>query len=210
MNAITIANTSMLQLLLEGVLKQPIHLLWINQKIEEELVKRLLQCGFDQLRLKTKDENYKEKVFELLSLTIGTYGSQFEFAVTQFNSMITELLYNQENIAEQMAEFIAVVVENQGPQIATDVVHELTTHIGQTNSQFETMGIKNIGKFLSRLSKLSPKAIYLNIGRLLGFFDCEAYLLRQSLIKMLSNTIIRVFNPKLDPDLPLETRNVYN
>lgn len=109
-----------------------------------------------------------------------------------------------------MAEFIAMVVNKQGPHIATEIVRELTSQIFQINSQFESVGIKNIGKFLSRLSKLAPKAIYLNIGLLLGFFDCEAYLLRQSLIKILGNILIRVFNPKLEPDLPLETRNVYN
>lgn len=34
--------------------------------------------------------------------------------------------------------------------------------------------------------------MYGNISNLLGFFDCEAYLLRQSLIKILSYTIIYV------------------
>jgi len=42
---------------------------------------------------------------------------------------------------------------------------------------------------LQKLSKIAPKAIYGNISYLLGFFDCEAYLLRQSLIKILANTI---------------------
>lgn len=49
-----------------------------------------------------------------------------------------------------------------------------------------------MAKFLSKLSKFAPKAVYLNIGNLLGFFDCEAYLLRQSLIKILSNIIQKV------------------
>ena len=54
------------------------------------------------------------------------------------------------------------------------------------------MGIKNIAVFLQKLSKRAPKAVYGNISSLLGFFDCEAYLLRQSLIKILAYTIMYV------------------
>ena len=54
------------------------------------------------------------------------------------------------------------------------------------------MGIKNIAIFLQKLSKRAPKAVYGNISNLLGFFDCEAYLLRQSLIKILAYTIMFV------------------
>lgn len=74
LNAIALANNNTLHQLVEGVLKQPIHLLWPNQKVEEEFVKRMLKCGFDFLMVKTRDEDQKNKVFELLQLTIGTYG----------------------------------------------------------------------------------------------------------------------------------------
>jgi hypothetical protein len=99
-------------------------------------------------------------------------------------------------MAKPMAEFVGLVVERQGPQIANDIIRDLTKQIFHTDSSHETIGIKNIGKFLSKLSKRVPKAVYGNVGSLLGFFDCEAYLLRQSLIKILRNTIIFVLNPK--------------
>lgn len=46
---------------------------------------------------------------------------------------------------------------------------------------------------------MAPKAVYGSISCLLGFFDCEAYLLRQSLIKILANTIQYVFSPRIAP-----------
>jgi hypothetical protein len=88
------------------------------------------------------------------------------------------------------------MVEKQGYKIAGDIIQDLTKQIFHTDSSHETIGIKNIAKFLSKLSKLSPKAVYGNISSLLGFFDCEAYLLRQSLIKILANTIQYVLNPR--------------
>lgn len=69
-----------------------------------------------------------------------------------------------------------------------------------------------MAKFVSKLSKFAPKAVYLNIGSLLGFFDCEAYLLRQSLIKILSNIIQKVLsvsenNQNDDDDQGIQTAN---
>ena len=40
----------------------------------------------------------------------------------------------------------------------------------------------------------------MNIGSLLGFFDCESYLLRQALIKILSNIIQKVLCESPDND----------
>ena len=68
----------------------------------------------------------------------------------------------------------------------------MTRQIFNTDSSHETIGIKNIAIFLQKLSKKAPRAVYGNISSLLGFFDCEAYLLRQSLIKILTYTIMYV------------------
>ena len=77
----------------------------------------------------------------------------------------------------------------------------MTKEIFHNDSQNETTGIKNVGKFVSKLSKQAPKAVYLNIGNLLGFFDCESHLLRQSLIKVLSNIIQKILcqDTNIDP-----------
>ena len=117
--------------------------------------------------------------------------------MSQNISKIIDLLYNQDNLAVPMAEFVSLCVKRSGSSIAGDIIRDLTKQIFHTDSSHETIGIKNIAKFLSKLSKLAPKAVYGNISCLLGFFDCEAYLLRQSLIKILANTIHYVFNPRL-------------
>lgn len=70
-----------------------------------------------------------------------------------------------------------------------EIIRELTKQIFHNDSSHETVGIKNVGIFLRKLSKLSPKIVYQNISSLLGFFDCEAYLLRQAIIKILANII---------------------
>ena len=146
----------------------------------------------------TKVEDNKEVLFDMLQTCMSTFGGEIKNMMNTFIQTIIDLLYNQENLAKDMAKFVALVVQRQGDsKFASDIIRDLTKQIFHTDSSHETIGIKNIAKFLSKLSKLSPKAVYVNISCLLGFFDCEAYLLRQSLIKILTNTIIYVFNPKV-------------
>lgn len=123
------------------------------------------------------------------------YGDSIKYMQNNNISKIIDLLYNQDNMAKPMAEFVGLVVERQGNQIASEIIRDLTKSIFHTDSSHETIGIKNIGKFLSKLSKLAPRAVYMNLNLMLGFFDCEAYLLRQSLIKILRNMIIFVLKP---------------
>lgn len=82
-------------------------------------------------------------------------------------------------MAKPLSEFVGIVTsQNQENQLADEIIRDLTKSIFHNDSQHETVGIKNVAKFLQKLSKQAPKAVYQNIGNLLGFFDCEAYLLR--------------------------------
>ena len=121
------------------------------------------------------------------------YGSEIKYMQNHNNKKIIELLYNQENISKNLAEFVGLVVDRtKSPQIANDIIRDLTRQIYNSDSSHESIGIKNIAIFIEKLAKKQPKVIYSNIGILMGFFDCESYLLRQSLIKIISYTIIYV------------------
>ena len=195
LNAIALHSQQALKQLYEDVLSKDIHLLWPEQKIEEDFVKCFLRTGFDLLehnQAHTKVADFKQVLFDMLQLCMEKYGSVIKYMQSQNNTKIIELLYNQENLAQNLAEFVGLVIKRQGPQIANDIIRDLTRQIFNTDSSHETVGIKNIAVFLQKLCKKQPRAVYGNISNLLGFFDCEAYLLRQSLIKILSYTIIFV------------------
>lgn len=49
MNAILVSSQDALKLFVEGILSKDIHLLWPEQKIEEDFIKSFLKCGFDLL-----------------------------------------------------------------------------------------------------------------------------------------------------------------
>ena len=43
------------------------------------------------------------------------YGGEIKFLQSHNNTKIIELLYNQENLATNLAEFVGLVVQRQGP-----------------------------------------------------------------------------------------------
>ena len=59
-----------------------------------------------------------------------------------------------------MAEFVGLVVERQGPSIANEIIESLKKQVFNSDSSHESIGIKNIAKFLEKLSKRAPKAVY--------------------------------------------------
>ena len=68
-NAIQQANLNTLKLLVDGVLKKPINLIWPERRIEEEFVRCFLKTGFDMLQhnqANAKTEELKKILFEML------------------------------------------------------------------------------------------------------------------------------------------------
>ena len=47
-----------------------------------------------------------------------------------------------------MAKFVALVVERQGDLIAIEIIDELTKQIFLSDASYESVGMKNISKFL--------------------------------------------------------------
>ena len=85
--------------------------------------------------------------------------------------------------------------------MANEIIRDLTKQIRQDNTTHESIGIKNVGIFLRKLSKRCPKIMYQNISSLLSFFDCESYYLRQAIIKILSNIVQHVLTlENLEPE----------
>lgn len=176
-----------------------VHHFFPSHKIEEDLVKSLIRAGFEMIEcpLNLKQPDLKESVFRLLEQCLQRYKDELKYIMSQNAGKVINLLYAQDNLAKPLSEFVGLMnTPTQENPLANEIIRELTKQIFHNDSSHETIGIKNVAKFLSKLSKQAPKAVYQNIGSLLGFFDCESYLLRQSLIKILSNVIQRVLSPR--------------
>ena len=103
---------------------------------------------------------------------------------------------------------MGLVAQRQDHQLAHAIIKDLTQQIYNKEITLDS-GFRNVAKFLSKLSKQAPKALFLNIGELLGFFDCESYALRQSLIKILSNIIQTVLREN-QADVDENQKRIYH
>lgn len=97
MNAIAQQSQLALTELHKKVLSKDIHLLWPEQKIDEDFVKCFLKTGFDLLehnQIMTKAPEFKQVLFDVLQTCMGKYGNQVKYMQSQNNTKIIELLYN--------------------------------------------------------------------------------------------------------------------
>jgi|LakMenEpi03Aug12_release.lakeMendotaPanAssembly.Ray.scaffolds.fasta_scaffold239995_2 hypothetical protein len=99
--------------MLEGILKKDIHLLWPGQLIDESFVKCFLKASFDLLEHSqaNKQSDFKQILFDILQISMDKYGKNNKYMLSQNITKIIDLLYNQENMATPMAEFVGLVVE---------------------------------------------------------------------------------------------------
>jgi hypothetical protein len=54
------------------------------------------------------------------------FGGDVKYMQSQNSTKIIDLLYNQDNLAPHMAEFVALVSEKQGNVMPNEIIRELT------------------------------------------------------------------------------------
>lgn len=135
-----------------------------------------------------KGQDFKQSIFEILEICIMNQGDQMSDILKNSSTMINNLIYNQDNMAKPLSEFVGIVTQRQGDKFANMIIDDLTYQI-KTNSISHDSGFRNVAKFLSKLSKQVPHVLYLNLRPLMDFFNCESYYLRQAQIKIMSNII---------------------
>lgn len=93
-----------------------IQYLWREQKVEEDVIKSLVNMSFEMLENPnyTKIPEIKECLFQILLKCMDKFGSDLKYMQSQNSTKIIDLLYNQEQMAPYMAEFVNLVTEKQG------------------------------------------------------------------------------------------------
>ena len=113
---------------LKDILEMDLQMLWYEQKIEEDFVKVFVKTCFDMFENQhnTKSAEIKELLFQIMQITMERFGGQIKYMQSQNSTNIINLLYNQENMAPHMAEFVGLVAEKQGNQMPNEIIKELT------------------------------------------------------------------------------------
>lgn len=96
--------------------------------MEEDFIRIFVKTGFDMLENpnNTKVADVKDKLFAILQRTMERFGGDVKYMQSQNSTKIIDLLYNQDNLAPHMAEFVALVSEKQGNVMPNEIIRELT------------------------------------------------------------------------------------
>ena len=190
-------------------------ILFRNKIIEEDLINSMIKICFDILEISNENKNknvaLKEKIFEILQILITKYQANVnvQIILIKLTTKIVNLIYNQESLVNYLADFVVLAINGDSNmnKLAIDIIHEMSKTIFEDDN-FDSQGLKNVGKFMVILSEKSPKTIYNNISSLLRLFDSESYVIRNTLVEVISNVIINILC-NLDDIQDVDTRNNY-
>ncbi len=190
-----------------------IKVLFRNKILEEDLMNSFIKICFDVLEISNENKNLqnKEKIFEILQIIITKYqvNVNVQIILIKLTTKIVNLIYNQEGLVSYLSDFVVLAINGDSNmnKLAVDIIHEMSKTIFEDDN-FDSQGLKNVGKFLVILSEKSPKTIYNNISSLLRLFDSESYVIRNTLVEVICNVVINILC-NLDDIPEVDTRNNY-
>lgn len=186
--------------------------LFRNMVIEEDILNSIIKICFDILEISNESRTTtgRDKIFEILQLIITKFQSNIQILLIKLTTKIVNLIYNQETLVNSLSDFVVLAINGDSNmnKLAVDIIHEISKTIFE-DENFDSQGLRNVGKFMVILSEKSPKTIYNNISSLIELFNCEAYVIRNTMVEMIANVIIQVLC-NLDEITEVETRNNYN
>ncbi len=203
---------------LEDILKVALRIVQINIKlifknklIDEDFLNSLMKICFNSIEIlnENKVASGRDKIFEILQIIVTKY-QNVQILLIKLTTKIVNLVYNQEALVNNLSEFVNLAIHGQDSnmnKLAVDIVQEMSKTIFE-NETTDSQGLKNVGKFLVNLSERSPKIMYSNISALISLFNCESYVIRNSLIEIIANIIIILLS-RVDDIPDTEIRSNY-
>jgi len=200
---------SLLKVILK-IVQINIKLIFKNKVIDEDFMNSLIKICFDSLEILNENKlgiGGRDRIFEILQIIVTKYPN-VQILLIKLSTKIVNLVYNQESLVNNLSEFVNLAINGQDSnmnKLAVDIVQEMSKTIFE-NETSDSQGLKNIGKFLINLSEKSPKILYSNISALITLFNCESYVIRNSLVEIIMNIIILLLSRVDDiPDAEIRT-----
>lgn len=199
---------SLLKIILK-IVQMNIKLIFKNKLIDEDFMNSLIKICFDSLEILNENKLAigRDRIFEILQIIVTKYPN-VQILLIKLSTKIVNLVYNQETLVNNLSEFVNLAINGQDSnmnKLAVDIVQEMSKTIFE-NETSDSQGLKNVGKFLVNLSEKSPKIMYSNISALITLFNCESYVIRNSLVEIIMNIIVLLLSRVDDiPDAEIRT-----
>lgn len=163
---------------LEESLEVDFKYLWNKRQIDGELFKYYVETCLTMLESKVllKDIDVKTCIFGILEYVLA----EFPEALKNVQIKFINLIYDDENIVEPIADFIIKGYRSEKgnmSKLATETLMMLVNYVVErTNVNNESQAVKNTKEFLCRVSDCIPKMFYNNLSSFIVLYDSEVFL----------------------------------
>lgn len=160
---------------LEETLDVDLKFLWNKRPIDGELFKYYVETCLTMLESKVllRDSDVKGTLFGILEFVLA----EFPEALKNVQIKFINLIYDDENIVEPIADFIIKGYKSEKgnmAKLATDTLMMLVNYVVErTNVNNESQAVKNTKEFLCKVSESIPKMFYNNLSSFIVLYDSE-------------------------------------
>ncbi|XP_022241936.1 condensin complex subunit 1-like [Limulus polyphemus] len=169
----------------------PLQRLWDPPVVEEEFVNLVTGCCYKLLEnpLITRCKTTKDVIFHLLGVSLKKYGHGLACSLKTI-----QLLQHFEHLASPFAQAIEVFVNSYGVK---NIMNEIIREIGRMDMNDlarDSAGTRALSQFLVEVVVKVPSVVLPSISLLLAYLDGEAYTMRNCVLNILGEIILKVLS----------------
>merc|ERR1719412_1791727 len=176
--------------------------------VEEEFINLVGNCMFRLLENQTIAHQRCRDVRISIIQVIGLMNSKYNYSLS-CRLKIVQGLKHFEHLVSPLAEAVEVfVLEFNCKSMVLEVVREIT-RLDTKELNRDTSGTRSYSLFLIELSERLPENMKPCVSLLLLHLDNESYMLRKSILFVLSEIVLRIYSGENLDDNAKETRDQY-
>ncbi|XP_076315224.1 condensin complex subunit 1-like isoform X2 [Tachypleus tridentatus] len=169
----------------------PLQRLWDPPVVEEEFVNLVTGCCYKLFEnpLIARSKTTKDIIFHLLGISLKKHGHGLACSLK-----IIQLLQHFEHLASSFAQAIEVFVNSYGVK---NILNEIIREIGRMDMNDlarDTSGTRALSQFLVEVVVKVPSVVLPSISLLLAYLDGEAYTMRNCVLNILGEIILKVLS----------------
>uniref|UniRef100_A0A8C5N0N7 Condensin complex subunit 1 n=1 Tax=Leptobrachium leishanense TaxID=445787 RepID=A0A8C5N0N7_9ANUR len=178
---------------LTHVLQLEIRRLWSMSVLEEEFVSMVSGCCYKMMEnpniAQAKNKPVRDALGHLLGVMVKRYSHMLSASVK-----VIQLLQHFDHLAPVLVQAVSLWATEYGMK---PVVGEILREVGLKCSQDlsrEPSGVRTLAAFLTELSERIPAIMMPNISVLLEYLDGESYVMRNAMLTVMGEMVIRVLS----------------
>ncbi|KAK7496786.1 hypothetical protein BaRGS_00011995 [Batillaria attramentaria] len=167
--------------------------LWDPPLAEEDFVSLVSSCLYKLLENPAIASARGKETRDAISHGIGVLVKRYNHALSA-SLKIAQLLKHFEHLVSPLAQLVEVVVNNYGNKsIVGDIMREIG-RMDPRDASRDTSGARAYSQFLVELAEKVPAAMLPNVSVVLTHLDGESYSLRNGVLGMMGEILIRVLS----------------